>query len=98
MMKEWKNNPESDEDRKTDEETEQPTKEKLNQIRGKTRDVNHSASAKTAKQVGGIAKAGTRLWHFHSRDTLLKLHHLTVSNKGLHQSTVEVLLLLSPGI
>ncbi|XP_028623948.1 serine/threonine-protein kinase 33 [Grammomys surdaster] len=42
MMKEWKNNPESDEDRKTDEETEQPTKE--------------NPSAKTAKQPTAAAK------------------------------------------
>uniref|UniRef100_A0A8C2MIF3 Serine/threonine-protein kinase 33 n=1 Tax=Cricetulus griseus TaxID=10029 RepID=A0A8C2MIF3_CRIGR len=36
MMKEWKNNPESDEDTKTDEKTKQPMKEnsKSNQIRG----------------------------------------------------------------
>lgn len=54
MMKEWKNNPESDDDTKT-EETEQRTEEKLNsnQIRGKARNVNYSPSAKTAKQVGG---------------------------------------------
>ncbi|XP_034377474.1 serine/threonine-protein kinase 33 [Arvicanthis niloticus] len=58
MMKEWKNNPESDEDRKTDEETEQPTKGKVNsnQIGGKTRDVNHSPSAKAAKQPTTAAK------------------------------------------
>ncbi|KAH0521092.1 Serine/threonine-protein kinase 33 [Microtus ochrogaster] len=52
MMKEWKNNPESDEDTTTAEKMEQPAKEKLKsgQVRGKVPDVNDSPSAKAAKQ------------------------------------------------
>ncbi|XP_016835252.1 serine/threonine-protein kinase 33-like, partial [Cricetulus griseus] len=57
MMKEWKNNPESDEDTKTDEKTKQPMKEnsKSNQIRGNVLNVNNP-SAKTAKQPTVAAK------------------------------------------
>ncbi|XP_051005328.1 serine/threonine-protein kinase 33 [Acomys russatus] len=60
MMKEWKNNPESDEDTKKD-ETNQPTKEKLksNQTTGNVLNVNDdSPSAKTEKQVGRTTVAG----------------------------------------
>lgn len=58
MMKEWKNNPESDEDNTTAEKTKQPAKEKLKsgQIRGKVLDVNDSPSAKAAKQPSTAAK------------------------------------------
>nr|XP_048316473.1 serine/threonine-protein kinase 33 isoform X1 [Myodes glareolus]XP_048316474.1 serine/threonine-protein kinase 33 isoform X1 [Myodes glareolus]XP_048316475.1 serine/threonine-protein kinase 33 isoform X1 [Myodes glareolus]XP_048316476.1 serine/threonine-protein kinase 33 isoform X1 [Myodes glareolus] len=58
MMKEWKNNPESDEDNTTAEKTKQPAKEKLksDQIRGKVLDVNDSPSAKAAKQPTTAAK------------------------------------------
>jgi hypothetical protein len=45
MMKEWKNNPESDEETNTDEETEQS--------------AVYSPSANTAKQVGGMAATCT---------------------------------------
>ncbi|XP_026636912.1 serine/threonine-protein kinase 33 isoform X2 [Microtus ochrogaster] len=58
MMKEWKNNPESDEDTTTAEKMEQPAKEKLKsgQVRGKVPDVNDSPSAKAAKQPTTAAK------------------------------------------
>ncbi|XP_075830938.1 serine/threonine-protein kinase 33 [Microtus pennsylvanicus] len=58
MMKEWKNNPESDEDITTAEKMKQPAKEKLKsgQVRGKVPDVNVSPSAKAAKQPTTAAK------------------------------------------
>ncbi|KAL1773991.1 serine serine/threonine-protein kinase 33 isoform X1 [Sigmodon hispidus] len=58
MMKEWKNNPESDEDTKTDEKTKQPDTGKLksNQTLGKVLDVSDSSSAKTEKQSTAAAK------------------------------------------
>ncbi|KAM7329142.1 hypothetical protein ACRRTK_010755 [Alexandromys fortis] len=58
MMKEWKNNPESDEDTTTAEKMKQPAKEKLKsgQVGGKVPDVNDSPSAKAAKQPTTAAK------------------------------------------
>ncbi|XP_057634595.1 serine/threonine-protein kinase 33 isoform X2 [Chionomys nivalis] len=58
MMKEWKNNPESDEDTTTAEKIKQPEKEKLKsgQVRGKVPDANNSPSAKAAKQPTTAAK------------------------------------------
>ncbi|XP_060223059.1 serine/threonine-protein kinase 33 isoform X2 [Meriones unguiculatus] len=59
MMKEWKNNPESDEDSKMDEKTKPPTKENLKSVKiaGKALDANNSLpSAKTAKQATAAAK------------------------------------------
>lgn len=58
MMKEWKNNPESDEDTTTAEKMKQPAKEKLKsgQIMGNVLDVNDSPSAKAAKQTITAAK------------------------------------------
>lgn len=58
MMKEWKNNPESDDDTKADKETEQHTEEKLkhNKIEEKALNVNHSPSAKSVNQPTDEAK------------------------------------------
>ncbi|XP_015852768.1 serine/threonine-protein kinase 33 [Peromyscus maniculatus bairdii] len=58
MMKEWKNNPESDEDTKTEEKTKHPVTGKLksSHTREKVLDVNDSPSAKTTKQPTTAAK------------------------------------------
>ncbi|MEJ1273996.1 hypothetical protein NN561_004872 [Cricetulus griseus] len=97
MMKEWKNNPESDEDTKTDEKTKQPMKEnsKSNQIRGNVLNVNNP-SAKTAKQVGGTIVASSTAQHFPHWGPFVQLHHFTAGNKGLHHAAGEVLLPSKP--
>lgn len=80
MMKEWKNNPESDEDNTTAEKTKQPAKEKLKsgQIRGKVLDVNDSPSTKAAKQVGRSSVAGS-VAQRSLTGTFVQPHHFSVS-------------------
>lgn len=89
MMKEWKNNPESDEDTTTAEKMKQPAKEKLKsgQVGGKVPDVNDSPSAKAAKQVGRGTVAGSAVQHIIS---------LLVAKKDLHHSAGEVFLPSKP--
>lgn len=71
MMKEWKNNPESDEDTKTEEKTKHPVTGKLksSHTREKVLDVNDSPSAKTTKQVGRATVAGSTAQHCHALGT-----------------------------
>lgn len=87
-MKEWKNNPESDDDTKADKETEQHTEEKLkhNKIEEKALNVNHSPSAKSVNQVGGMAAAGHQAAGTFSLGTLCcsSIISLLVGNRGLH--------------
>lgn len=80
MMKEWKNNPESDEDTTTAEKMKQPAKEKLKsgQIMGNVLDVNDSPSAKAAKQVGRRTVAGSTAQPSLT-GTFVQLHHFSVS-------------------
>ncbi|KAM4845811.1 serine/threonine-protein kinase 33 isoform 2-T11 [Thomomys bottae] len=58
MMKEWKNNPESDEENKTDEKTNWSLQEKLksNQFRKKAHDVHNTSLEKEEKQSTASGK------------------------------------------
>lgn len=98
MMKEWKNNPESDEDTTTAEKMKQPAKEKLKsgQVRGKVPDVNDSPSAKAAKQVGRSTMAGSAAQCCSRAPLCSSIISLLVANKDLHHLAGEVFLPSKP--
>lgn len=62
MMKEWKNNPESDEENTADEKTYWSIQEKLKNyhLKGNAHDANDSSDGEEGKQVRGPTKQVAR--------------------------------------